>query len=212
MGQKAADSKDGWRGFSIVFVIIVGLNALPYFLTRGSYAGDGYEIVGFPFIFHEYGGFGGTTEFCWLALLADIFIGLLSSLSGGFLLGRFLSLFQLVSGTIASALTIIYLKYLFVIISSSQDPSLPAIAVPLFLICLLAALAKANHIIGPFIIAGIAVSSAICIRVNFARNSRFFMSDWQQILVIFLFTIFFYILSWCFNCLMLWVGKGIKNT
>ncbi len=58
--------------FSLTCLFGVVANLIPYLMTRGAYNGDGFEIVGFPFVFRRLGGFGGRYEFRVLALLADL--------------------------------------------------------------------------------------------------------------------------------------------
>src|SRR5689334_8209585 len=53
------------------------LNLLPYLQTRGAYNGDGFEVIGFPFIFRRLGGIAGIYEFRVGLLLADILVALL---------------------------------------------------------------------------------------------------------------------------------------
>jgi hypothetical protein len=59
-------------GFSVAAVIVVALNFLPLLLTRGAYHGDGFQEVGFPFVFHRVGGIAGVEEFRIMGLLSDI--------------------------------------------------------------------------------------------------------------------------------------------
>jgi hypothetical protein len=44
-------------GLSIGAAIAFGLNLLPYWETDHAFGGDGYEIIGFPFVFRRVGGF-----------------------------------------------------------------------------------------------------------------------------------------------------------
>jgi len=68
-------SKRFVTGFAIVAVVTVLLNFLPYVRTSGTYHGDGFEVIGFPFIFWRHGGFEGIHEFKIAVLLADLAFG-----------------------------------------------------------------------------------------------------------------------------------------
>ena len=73
----------GTRPFraGLVLGILFGmsLNVVPYLLTRQAYHGDGFEVIGFPFVFRRLGGFAGLYEFSIWALLADLaFVAVLS--------------------------------------------------------------------------------------------------------------------------------------
>jgi hypothetical protein len=76
-------------GFSIATVLAVFLNLLPYLRTRGAYNGDGFEVIGFPFTFRRIGGYIGVHEFRFIALLADIVLGLTVAFLAGYAYSRF---------------------------------------------------------------------------------------------------------------------------
>src|SRR5688572_2849465 len=71
-------------GFAIAAAVAVLLNFLPYVRTRGAYHGDGFEVIGFPFIFWRHGGFEGIYEFKVVPLLANIAVGLVMALLVGY--------------------------------------------------------------------------------------------------------------------------------
>ena len=71
-------------GFAIAAAVAVSLNFLPYVRTRGAYHGDGFEVIGFPFIFRRLGGFEGIYEFNIAVLLADIAIGAVAAVFVGY--------------------------------------------------------------------------------------------------------------------------------
>lgn len=75
-------------GFSIAALVAAFLNLLPYLRTRGAYHGDGFEVVGFPFVFRSEGGFFWTYEFSYLALVADIALALAVALGVGYAYSR----------------------------------------------------------------------------------------------------------------------------
>jgi hypothetical protein len=70
-------------GFAIGAAIAAGLNLLPYWRTYRAYGGDGYEIIGFPFVFRRMGGFSYSYTFRTDLLLADIAIALGFALVAG---------------------------------------------------------------------------------------------------------------------------------
>jgi hypothetical protein len=70
-------------GFGIVLICALSLNFLPYFLTRGAYKTDGYEVIGFPYIFHRLGGFAGIDEFRLGTLIVDICFAVVVALIAG---------------------------------------------------------------------------------------------------------------------------------
>jgi hypothetical protein len=63
-------------GASVGAVVAIGLNLLPYWRSYQAYHGDGYEVIGFPFIFRRMGGFVGIYEFRPELLIADAAIAL----------------------------------------------------------------------------------------------------------------------------------------
>jgi hypothetical protein len=75
-------------GFATAVLVAVVLNLLPYLRTRGAIHGDGFEVIGFPFIFRSEGGFAWTYEFSYLALLADITLALVVALGVGYACSR----------------------------------------------------------------------------------------------------------------------------
>jgi len=66
----------------------VGVNLVTYLVTRGAYNGDGFEVVGFPFVFRRLGGIAGLYEFRVLALFADLLTILATSVAVGFAFSR----------------------------------------------------------------------------------------------------------------------------
>jgi hypothetical protein len=75
-------------GFTSAALVAAFLNLLPYLRTRGAIHGDGFEVIGFPFIFRSEGGFVWTYEFSYLALLADITLALVVALGVGYACSR----------------------------------------------------------------------------------------------------------------------------
>jgi hypothetical protein len=75
-------------GFSVAALVAAFLNLLPYLRTRGAYHGDGFEVVGFPFVFRSEGGFAWTYEFSYLALIADLGLALVVALGVGYACSR----------------------------------------------------------------------------------------------------------------------------
>jgi len=75
-------------GFSLTAFFGVLLNVVTYLATKGAYGGDGFEVIGFPFVFRKLGGFAGIYEFKLLALLADLLIILVASATVGYGLSR----------------------------------------------------------------------------------------------------------------------------
>ena len=72
-----------WVAAALWMVVAIVANVAPYYETRGAYGFDGYEIVGFPFVFRRAGGFEGSFEFSHLALSTDIAIAMVFSLVVG---------------------------------------------------------------------------------------------------------------------------------
>jgi hypothetical protein len=67
-------------GFAVGAVLAVSLNLMPYLRTLGAYKGDGFEIIGAPFVFRRLGGIAGIYEFSAIALVADIVVALVIAL------------------------------------------------------------------------------------------------------------------------------------
>ena len=63
-------------GASVGAFVAVGLNLLPYWRSYQAYNGDGYEAIGFPFVFRRMGGFVGIYEFRAELLIVDAAIAL----------------------------------------------------------------------------------------------------------------------------------------
>ena len=59
-------------GFALGAAIAVALNLIPYWLTFRDYAGDSYEVIGFPFVFRRVGGYSFSYTFLTDLLLVDI--------------------------------------------------------------------------------------------------------------------------------------------
>jgi hypothetical protein len=74
--------------FSLTFLFGLGANLLTYLLTRGAYHGDGFELIGFPFVFRRVGGFAGLDEFRVLALLVDLLVIVVTSFAVGLAFSR----------------------------------------------------------------------------------------------------------------------------
>lgn len=75
-------------GFTAGAVAAAFLNLLPFFRTRGTNNGDGFEIIGFPFTFRRLGGVAGIHEFHTVALISDIAAGLVLALLVGYIFLR----------------------------------------------------------------------------------------------------------------------------
>ena len=75
-------------GFSAAALFAAFLNLLPYLRTRGAFHGDGFEVIGFPFIFRSEGGFSYIYEFSYLALLAYITLALVARIVVGYAYSR----------------------------------------------------------------------------------------------------------------------------
>ena len=71
-------------GFTAAALVAVFLNLLPYLRTRGAMQGDGFEVIGFPFIFRSEGGFAWAYEFSYLALIGDIALALVVAATAGY--------------------------------------------------------------------------------------------------------------------------------
>jgi len=63
-------------GASVGAVVAIGLNLLPYWRSYQAYHGDGFEVLGFPFVFRRMGGIAGIYEFRPELLVADAAIAL----------------------------------------------------------------------------------------------------------------------------------------
>lgn len=74
--------------FSLTCLFGVVVNLVTYLVTRGAYNGDGFEVVGFPFVFRRLGGIGGLCEFRVLALLADLLVIVVASFVVGLAFSR----------------------------------------------------------------------------------------------------------------------------
>src|SRR5207247_10761469 len=74
--------------FSLTCLFAVGVNLVTYLVTRGAYNGDGFEVVGFPFVFRRLGGIAGLYEFRVLALLADLLAIVVASFAVGLAFSR----------------------------------------------------------------------------------------------------------------------------
>jgi hypothetical protein len=70
-------------GFAIGAAIAFGLNLLPYWRTYHAYGGDGYEIIGFPFVFRRIGGVSGSYVFRTDFLITDVAIALAFAIIAG---------------------------------------------------------------------------------------------------------------------------------
>ena len=78
-----------WIGTSVGCLLAIGLrNLLPYLRTRGAYQADGFELIGFPFVFRSFGAFTYRLYISWWALLADILLAALLAFALGLLGSR----------------------------------------------------------------------------------------------------------------------------
>ena len=59
-------------------------NLVPFFQTFGAYRTDGFEVIGFPLVFHTAGGFSYFTRFHWLAFFGDFLFAAIVALIGGY--------------------------------------------------------------------------------------------------------------------------------
>jgi len=71
-------------GFAATAVVAVFLNILPYLRMRIRPIYDGYETLGFPFVFRSEGGFVWSYRFSSVALLADIVLALVVAFGVGY--------------------------------------------------------------------------------------------------------------------------------
>jgi hypothetical protein len=74
--------------FSAAMCLVVAINALPYWGSRGAYQYDGQELAGFPFAFHKVGGdcspsVCDTYNFHAGFFVADVAIGLAFAMAIG---------------------------------------------------------------------------------------------------------------------------------
>jgi len=75
--------------FALAGLLALFLNVLPFLLTRGSYHGDGFEVIGFPFTFRRLGGIQGLHEFRVWALLIDITLSVAAAIAAGYTWAKF---------------------------------------------------------------------------------------------------------------------------
>lgn len=72
--------------FVIASAVVFCVNLVPFIRTFRAYQGDGFEVIGFPFIFRRIGGEPpGVYEFHASALQLDILIGLAAALFAAFI-------------------------------------------------------------------------------------------------------------------------------
>lgn len=83
----AAPESDVRRGWAWLwygvgsFLFMVALNGLVWLATRENPGTDGYEQIGFPWVFYEYGGDTGDDEFRYPSMLiADFCVAVLVAL------------------------------------------------------------------------------------------------------------------------------------
>ena len=86
--QTRTEHRHFWIGTSVGCLLAVGLNLLPYLRTRGAYQADGFELIGFPFVFRSFGGFTYRLYISWWALLADILLAALFAFALGLVWSR----------------------------------------------------------------------------------------------------------------------------
>ena len=70
-------------GFTLTAAFGFLLNVATFAATRAAYQTDGFEVVGFPFVFQRFGGIAALSQFSPVALVADILILLLASVVVG---------------------------------------------------------------------------------------------------------------------------------
>lgn len=78
-------SRRFWPGFAVGLCIAAIANAVPYVRTHGAYVTDGWELIGFPFVFHIRGGFSDTHRFLWAAFAGDAAVALIAGAMTGVL-------------------------------------------------------------------------------------------------------------------------------
>jgi len=81
--QTSKTRRHFWIGVLTGWLLAVGWNLLPYLRTRGAYAHDDLEVIGFPFVFRALGGFAYRLYVYWWALLADFLLAVLFALAVG---------------------------------------------------------------------------------------------------------------------------------
>jgi hypothetical protein len=86
--RQSSERKKFWIGILFGGVLAIGLNLLPYLRTHGAYGTDGFEVIGFPFVFRSLGGFVGKLDFHWWALLVDVLLAALLAFTVGYLWSR----------------------------------------------------------------------------------------------------------------------------
>jgi hypothetical protein len=64
--------------------MMAALNILPYIVTRDAPRWDGYQVIGFPMTFREFGGFSPGTYFSIEACALDVVIGLVAAVAMGY--------------------------------------------------------------------------------------------------------------------------------
>lgn len=70
-------------GFMVDLAIALLLNVLSHLWARLNDVKDGYDTLGFPFVFQRQGGFAGLYEFYVPALLLDIVVALIVAYAVG---------------------------------------------------------------------------------------------------------------------------------
>jgi hypothetical protein len=76
-------SRPFWMASCIGLSVAILLNGIPYFLSRGAYQTDGWEVAGWPWCFWAFGGIGGYAEFDEWALFGDVLVGIVLSAAAG---------------------------------------------------------------------------------------------------------------------------------
>ena len=76
-GTTSSPTQPFWWRFSLLFVLMVGVNFCRLALTWRAFGTDGYEQIGFPFVAFERGGFSysQTLHWHWLAVNVALAIG-----------------------------------------------------------------------------------------------------------------------------------------
>ena len=70
-------------GFVAALATAFLLNVLSHFWMRFNDVKDGYDTIGFPFVFQREGGLGWRYEFHAVALLLDIMLALIGAYTVG---------------------------------------------------------------------------------------------------------------------------------
>jgi hypothetical protein len=72
-----------WWRFALILCVAIALNLLRLAMTWKAYGTDGYEQIGWPWAFHERGGFSWGEHFYPLLFLADVAVAIGLAYIGG---------------------------------------------------------------------------------------------------------------------------------